>query len=107
MNPTSASALRLRVSTDRLQILTSSVDPGRVVLRDASGREVEENLSLFSSTALLRGEGDNDTAEKVSAQLPDQIDTVRDSEALSAVGLDQATLQGKLAGGAIGGSMAM
>ena len=41
------------------------------------------------------------------ARLPDQIDTVRDSEALSAVGLDQATLQGKLAGGAIGGSMAM
>jgi len=56
---------------------------------------------------LLRGEGDNDTAEKVAAQLPDQIDTQRDSEALSAVGLDQATLQGKLAGGAIGGSMAM
>lgn len=27
----------------------------RVVLRDASGREVEKNLSLFSSTALLRG----------------------------------------------------
>ncbi|WNV75544.1 hypothetical protein [Geodermatophilus sp. DSM 44513] len=56
---------------------------------------------------LLRGEGDNDTAEKVDAQLPDQIDTQRDSDALSAVGLDQATLQGKLAGGAIGGSMAM
>jgi len=56
---------------------------------------------------LLRGEGDNDTAEKVNAQLPDQIDTQRDGDALSAVGLDQATLQGKLAGGAIGGGMAM
>lgn len=73
----------------------------------APGTEGDVQIDKSKLVQLLRGEGDNDTAEKVSGQLPDQIDTVRDSEALSAVGLDQATLQGKLAGGAIGGSMAM
>jgi hypothetical protein len=54
---------------------------------------------------VLRTQGDNDTAEKVAADLPDQIDTDRDADALTAVGLDRSTLQAKLAGGAIGGNL--
>ncbi|KQS66720.1 hypothetical protein [Modestobacter sp. Leaf380] len=57
---------------------------------------------------LLHGQGDNDTAERVeAADLPDTIDTARDADALTAVGLDQQTLLGHLAGGAIGGNLAM
>jgi hypothetical protein len=51
---------------------------------------------------LLRTEGDNDTAEKVAAQLPDQIDTDRDGDALDAVGLDRTQLMAKLAAGGFG-----
>lgn len=51
---------------------------------------------------VLRTEGDNDTADKVDSQLPDQIDTERDGDALSAVGLDETQLLAKLAGGSFG-----
>jgi hypothetical protein len=51
---------------------------------------------------VLRTEGDNDTADKVAAQLPDQIDTDRDSDALDAAGLDRTQLMAKLAGGGFG-----
>ncbi len=51
---------------------------------------------------LLRTEGDTDTADKVSAQLPDQIDTDRDGDALDAVGLDRTQLMAKLAAGGFG-----
>ncbi|MEX5719344.1 hypothetical protein [Geodermatophilus maliterrae] len=55
---------------------------------------------------MLRAEGDNDRADQVEAgQLPDEIDTDRDADALTAVGLDSSTLQAKLAGGAIGGNL--
>ncbi len=50
----------------------------------------------------LRTEGDNDTADKVAAQLPDEIDTDADAAALEAVGLDRTQLMAKLAGGAFG-----
>ncbi len=50
----------------------------------------------------LRTEGDNDTADKVEAQLPDDIDTDRDAGALEAAGLDRTQLMAKLAGGAFG-----
>ena len=50
----------------------------------------------------LRTEGDNDTADRVEAQLPDEIDTDGDSAALEAVGLDRTQLMAKLAGGAFG-----
>jgi hypothetical protein len=55
---------------------------------------------------VLRTEGDNDTAEKVADRLPDEIDTERDGEALSAIGLDRTQLMAKLAGGGYGGSLA-
>jgi hypothetical protein len=54
---------------------------------------------------VLRTEGDNDTAEKVEAQLPDEIDTDRDGGALDAVGLDRTQLMAKLAGGGFGSSL--
>jgi hypothetical protein len=55
---------------------------------------------------VLRTEGDNDTADRVAERLPDQIDTERDGEALSGVGLDQTQLMAKLAGGGYGGTVA-
>ena len=55
---------------------------------------------------VLRTEGDNDTADRVEAQLPDRIDTDRDADALAAVGLDRTQLMNKLAGGALGGTIA-
>jgi hypothetical protein len=50
----------------------------------------------------LRTEGDNDTADRVEAQLPDEIDTDADSAALEAAGLDRTQLMAKLAGGSFG-----
>lgn len=55
---------------------------------------------------MLRTEGDNDTADRVEGQLPDRIDTERDADALAAVGLDRTQLMAKLAGGALGGTIA-
>ena len=55
---------------------------------------------------VLRTEGDNDTAEKVAAQLPDRIDTDRDADALAAAGLDRTRLLAKLAAGGLGGTLA-
>ena len=51
---------------------------------------------------MLRTEGDNPTADKVAAQLPDEIDSDRDAAALEAVGLNPTQLMAKLAGGAFG-----
>jgi hypothetical protein len=55
---------------------------------------------------VLRTEGDNDTADKVAADLPDEIDTDRDGDALSRAGLDRTQLMAKLAGGSLGGTLA-
>ncbi len=54
---------------------------------------------------VLRTQGDNDTAQKVEAQLPDEIDTDRDGDALADVGLDRTQLMAKLAGGGFGSSL--
>jgi hypothetical protein len=51
---------------------------------------------------LLRTQGDNDTADQVEQQLPDEIDTDRDGGALAEVGLDETQLRAKLAGGGFG-----
>ncbi|RBY97336.1 hypothetical protein DQ237_04800 [Blastococcus sp. TF02-8] len=52
---------------------------------------------------VLRTEGDNDTADAVEgSDLPDRIDTERDADALTAVGLDRTQLMNKLAGGSLG-----
>ena len=55
---------------------------------------------------VLRTRGDNDTAEKVEAQLPDELDTDRDGDAFEAAGLDRTRLMAKLAGGSFGGTLA-
>ena len=54
---------------------------------------------------LLHTEGDNDKAAAVEAQLPEQIDTDRDGDALAAVGLDRTQLMAKLAGGSFGSTL--
>jgi hypothetical protein len=54
---------------------------------------------------VLRTEGDNDTADRVESRLPDEIDTEADAGALEEIGLDRATLQAKLAGGAFGSTL--
>ena len=54
---------------------------------------------------VLRTEGDNDTADKAAAQLPDDIDTDRDGDALAGVGLDRTQLMAKRAGGGFGSSL--
>lgn len=54
---------------------------------------------------LLHTEGDNAMAEKVAAQLPEQIDTDQDGDALAAVGLDSTQLMAKLAGGSFGSTL--
>jgi hypothetical protein len=55
---------------------------------------------------MLRTEGDNDTADKVDRELPDEIDTDGDADRLASVGLDRSSLQAKLAGGSLGGTVA-
>ncbi|MGY1811352.1 hypothetical protein [Blastococcus sp. SYSU D00820] len=54
---------------------------------------------------VLRTQGDNDTADQVDGRLPDEIDTDRDGDALSALGLDATQLMAKLAGGGFGSTL--
>ncbi|GAA4730139.1 MULTISPECIES: hypothetical protein [Modestobacter] len=63
-------------------------------------------ISREQLVQVLRTEGDNDTADKVEGDLPEQIDTDRDGDALAAAGLDRTQLMAKLAGGAFGGTLA-
>jgi hypothetical protein len=55
---------------------------------------------------MLRTQGDNDIADKAEAELPDEIDTDRDADALEGLGLDRTQLMTKLAGGGLGGTVA-
>ena len=48
---------------------------------------------------LLRSQGDQDKAQAADAQLPDTVDTERDSGLLNSLGLDPKALIGMLAGG--------
>jgi hypothetical protein len=68
--------------------------------------EVGVKLDKQELLRVLHTEGDNETADKVAAQLPDEIDTERDSEALDGLGLDRTQLMAKLAGGGFGGTIA-
>jgi hypothetical protein len=63
-------------------------------------------ISKTELVRVLRTEGDNDTADKVESGLPDQIDSERDGDALTAAGLDRTQLMAKLAGGGFGGTLA-
>lgn len=53
---------------------------------------------------MLRAQGDDQADGKV-AELPDEIDTERDAEALAGIGLDQDTLRTKMAAGGLGGNL--
>ncbi len=64
------------------------------------------NLDKQDLVRLLRTQGDNDTAAKVESDLPDDIDTDRDGDALDGMGLDRTQLMAKLAGGGFGGTIA-
>ncbi|MGY1615996.1 hypothetical protein ACI797_04570 [Geodermatophilus sp. SYSU D00691] len=55
---------------------------------------------------VLRTEGDNETADRAENSLPDEVDTDGDAGALESIGLDRSTLQAKLAGGSLGGTLA-
>jgi hypothetical protein len=68
--------------------------------------EVGVKLDKQELLRVLHTEGDNETADKVAAQLPDEIDTERDGEALDGLGLDRTQLMAKLAGGGFGGTIA-
>jgi hypothetical protein len=71
-----------------------------------SGTEMLVKLDKQEFVRVLRTEGDNDTADKVEAELPDEIDTDRDADALEGMGLDRTQLMAKLAGGGLGGTVA-
>ena len=55
---------------------------------------------------VLHTEGDNETADKVAAELPDEIDTDQHQSELDSLGLDRTQLMAKLAGGGFGGTIA-
>ena len=82
---------------------------GRTLADEAvPATETEGNVKIDKQELLkvLRTEGDNDTAEKVESQLPDEIDTDGDASALQAVGLDRTELMAKLAAAGYGGTIA-
>ena len=59
-------------------------------------------LTMQQLLEVLHTQGDNDTADAVQERLPDEIDTDRDADALSAVGLHPTQLMAKLAGSSFG-----
>ena len=52
---------------------------------------------------LLRQQGDHDKAGQAEQELPDKVDTDRDSGLLARFGIDPQDLLGKLGGGLLGG----
>jgi hypothetical protein len=64
------------------------------------------NLDRSELVRLLHTQGENDIADKVEQQLPEEIDTDRDSDQLDALGLDRTQLMAKLAAGGFGGTIA-
>ena len=52
---------------------------------------------------LLRSRGDDDKAGQADKELPDKVDTERDSGLLSKFGIDPSELLGKFGGGKIPG----
>jgi hypothetical protein len=82
---------------------------GRTLADEADpAQETEDSVKIDKQQLLtvLRTEGDNETAEKVESQLPDEIDTDNDGGALESVGLDRDELMAKLAAAGFGGSVA-
>ena len=70
------------------------------------GKHARMRIAKQELVRVLRTQGDNNTADKAESQLPDEIDTDGHADQLAAIGLDGGTLQAKLAGGALGGTLA-
>jgi hypothetical protein len=58
-------------------------------------------LNRTELVSMLHAQGDNTTADWVTAQLPAHIDTLRDADALAAVGLSPSRILAKLAAGSV------
>jgi hypothetical protein len=61
------------------------------------------NIDKNQILELLRSQGDHDKAQRADQELPDQVDTDRDSGLLSKFGIDPMDLVKKLGGGGLGG----
>jgi hypothetical protein len=61
------------------------------------------NIDKNQILELLRSQGDHDKAQQADQELPDQVDTDRDSGLLSKFGIDPMDLVKKLGGGGLGG----
>jgi hypothetical protein len=57
------------------------------------------NIDKNQILELLRSQGDHDKAQQADQELPDQVDTDRDSGLLSKFGIDPMDLIKKLGGG--------
>ena len=57
------------------------------------------NIDKSQIMELLRSQGDHDKAQQADQELPDQVDTDRDSGLLSKFGIDPMDLIKKLGGG--------
>jgi len=60
------------------------------------------NIDKSQILELLRSRGDDDKAEQADRELPDQVDTDRDSGLLDRFGLDIGDLAKKFGGGGLG-----
>ncbi|GAB3542313.1 hypothetical protein GCM10027403_34860 [Arthrobacter tecti] len=56
------------------------------------------NIDKQQIIDLLKNQGDNDKADQADKELPDQVDTDRDSGLLSKLGINPQDLMGKLGG---------
>ncbi|WP_323960638.1 hypothetical protein GC088_03730 [Arthrobacter sp. JZ12] len=57
------------------------------------------NIDKQQILDLLKNQGDHDKAQQADQELPDQVDTDRDSGLLSKLGINPQDLLGKLGGG--------
>jgi len=60
------------------------------------------NIDKTQILDLLRSQGDQDKAERADRELPDEVDTDRDSGLLGGLGLDIGDLLKKFGGGGLG-----
>jgi hypothetical protein len=61
------------------------------------------NIDKDQILQLLRSQGDDAKAQQADQELPDQVDTDRDSGLLAKFGIDPMDLVKKLGGGGLGG----
>lgn len=61
------------------------------------------NIDKQQIIDLLKNQGDQGRAQQAEQELPDQVDTDRDSGLLEKLGINPQDLLGKLGGGGLGG----